>query len=497
VFIFLAPTNALGYVQQLLLQTGEKIIMKNQFNFEASPFALINDRSANENSPQHIRRIHQALNRALGLQLPLDGVMGFRTRRAIRDFQRRKGLPADGIVNYATKQALMRPSSMNLRAMNKRSQARTLPARAARDSHDKFKKDCKGVSLLRRLTKDPSDFISKSARLKKKLEQVPELFNKIRQENDKLKEAQKLAKSEKEREALRKQHRLTTGKLLDQAGFDPRVPWTETSALAHARCELKEFKWQQYSLCSGKELEDPARFAKAVAEHYVRTEARLSLNGQTAKCAVHSIFCDARFANGIVVRVNFSNIPDYFTAVQLAPRIGPKREYRYSCFRGQINLSPNQDPQPYQRKFNPQAPSIPSGPFQVSRPTCQDLQSDLMEFQSISGALSRSVELLEKLVKQKRQHEPIFKETGERAQKQRATFTIVLEKMIKRTRSGAYLRGGCSLKDIAKVVCKIGTLKGVWLRTPAIKPIKELHKQLMSSLKSSRGAFKNVPCDRL
>ncbi len=76
--------------------------MQNQFIFETSPFALSNDESETENSPQYIRRLQQTLNRALGLQLPLDGVMGFRTRKAIRNFQRQTGLSADGIVGRET-----------------------------------------------------------------------------------------------------------------------------------------------------------------------------------------------------------------------------------------------------------------------------------------------------------------------------------------------------------------------------------------------------------
>jgi alkaline phosphatase D len=80
--------------------------MKNQFNYGASPFAS-DDSSASVNNPQYIRRMQQALNRKLGLQLPLDGVMGFRTRRAIRNFQLQRGLPADGIVRSDTFQLLL------------------------------------------------------------------------------------------------------------------------------------------------------------------------------------------------------------------------------------------------------------------------------------------------------------------------------------------------------------------------------------------------------
>ncbi|MDD1612943.1 MAG: hypothetical protein LUQ57_07330, partial [Methylococcaceae bacterium] len=263
-----------------------------------------------------------------------------------------------------------------------------------------------------------------------------------------------------------------------------------------------EFNWIQYSLCSGKEVETPDRFAKAVAEHYVRTESGMSLNGQTAKCQIHSVFCDVRFPNGIVIRVNFSNIPDFFTAVQVAPRTGPKREYRYSCFRGQINLGPNQDALPaggwpHKRSFSPSAPSVPSGPYQVSTPTCVDFQMDLTDFRSINEAFRKSVAQLDMLVKQKPRNQPLFKETAERAKKQQAALKIILEKMINRTRSGWYLRNGCSHKDIAKATCKIRNLPGVWLRNPPIQPIKKLRDQLVFLLRHSRGEFKNVACNRL
>jgi alkaline phosphatase D len=82
--------------------------MKNQFNFEAIPFALPDEEyTTGYDSPEFIRRVQQRLNHVLGLQLPLDGVMGFRTRRALRSFQLQKGLPADGIVRSDTFQSLL------------------------------------------------------------------------------------------------------------------------------------------------------------------------------------------------------------------------------------------------------------------------------------------------------------------------------------------------------------------------------------------------------
>lgn len=52
-----------------------------------------------QESPEHVRSVQRGLNRALGLSLPVDGLMGFRTRRAIRSFQSREGLPSDGTIS--------------------------------------------------------------------------------------------------------------------------------------------------------------------------------------------------------------------------------------------------------------------------------------------------------------------------------------------------------------------------------------------------------------
>jgi hypothetical protein len=37
--------------------------------------------------------------------------------------------------------------------------------------------------------------------------------------------------------------------------------------------------------------------------------------------------------------VNFSKVPYALIAVQVAPKLGPAREYRYSCFGRKVNLS--------------------------------------------------------------------------------------------------------------------------------------------------------------
>ncbi|MDF0673065.1 MAG: peptidoglycan-binding protein [Nitrospira sp.] len=55
---------------------------------------------------EHIRWVQDCLNQALGLQLPVTGLMGRETRSAVRSFQRRQGLRASGIVGPDTEEAL-------------------------------------------------------------------------------------------------------------------------------------------------------------------------------------------------------------------------------------------------------------------------------------------------------------------------------------------------------------------------------------------------------
>jgi hypothetical protein len=55
---------------------------------------------------EYVRWVQSALNRVLGLRLPVDGVMGPETRSAIRSFQKRHGLATDGIVGPDTEEAL-------------------------------------------------------------------------------------------------------------------------------------------------------------------------------------------------------------------------------------------------------------------------------------------------------------------------------------------------------------------------------------------------------
>jgi hypothetical protein len=54
-----------------------------------------------------IRWVQDCLNRVLELQLPLDGLASRETRSALREFQRRHGLPVSGVVGVETEEELI------------------------------------------------------------------------------------------------------------------------------------------------------------------------------------------------------------------------------------------------------------------------------------------------------------------------------------------------------------------------------------------------------
>ena len=58
-------------------------------------------------SPDYIRWLQRSLNRIMGTRLTVDGAIGRQTRDAVRAFQGRRGLPADGVAGPATERALI------------------------------------------------------------------------------------------------------------------------------------------------------------------------------------------------------------------------------------------------------------------------------------------------------------------------------------------------------------------------------------------------------
>ncbi|HXH01994.1 MAG TPA: peptidoglycan-binding domain-containing protein [Candidatus Competibacteraceae bacterium] len=82
--------------------------MKRLFTFEAEPFEFgsVLEEIA-KSSPDYVRWMQRSLNQILGLRLAADGILGSQTRSAIRSFQQRRGLRADGVVGVQTERALI------------------------------------------------------------------------------------------------------------------------------------------------------------------------------------------------------------------------------------------------------------------------------------------------------------------------------------------------------------------------------------------------------
>lgn len=91
--------------------------MTYEFRLQQEPFELESDfatelidteweSEVNRRSRDYISWVQQSLNRIMGLRLAVDGISGTQTRSAIRSFQQRQGLKADGVVGSQTEQAL-------------------------------------------------------------------------------------------------------------------------------------------------------------------------------------------------------------------------------------------------------------------------------------------------------------------------------------------------------------------------------------------------------
>lgn len=73
------------------------------------PYPIASEPYPSEPEPsgsERVRWVQDCLNQAAGTQLPVTGIMGPETRRAVRNFQRQQGLRASGIVGPDTDDAL-------------------------------------------------------------------------------------------------------------------------------------------------------------------------------------------------------------------------------------------------------------------------------------------------------------------------------------------------------------------------------------------------------
>lgn len=62
----------------------------------------------NRSSKEYIKWVQASLNKILGLNLAVDGISGPKTKGAIRDFQKSRGLATDGIMGPITEDAMIK-----------------------------------------------------------------------------------------------------------------------------------------------------------------------------------------------------------------------------------------------------------------------------------------------------------------------------------------------------------------------------------------------------
>lgn len=74
---------------------------------DAESADLEREAGVDRTSREYIRWVQDSLNRILGLRLAVDGIMGPKTRSAVRRFQQQRGLAMDGIVGPRTERALV------------------------------------------------------------------------------------------------------------------------------------------------------------------------------------------------------------------------------------------------------------------------------------------------------------------------------------------------------------------------------------------------------
>lgn len=114
----LTPRRNGGASQELHMETANGHGAEFELNLEAEPFEGYTEFDeldrfeaeagvANRSSADYLRWVQRSLNRVLGLLLRVDGQMGTQTRSAVRGFQQRRGLRADGNVGPQTERALV------------------------------------------------------------------------------------------------------------------------------------------------------------------------------------------------------------------------------------------------------------------------------------------------------------------------------------------------------------------------------------------------------
>ena len=197
-----------------------------------------------------------------------------------------------------------------------------------------YESDCKGVDLLKQLTKvKPHPFDTTAT---KRVHELPDLYKKLAE----------LERDLKSHAITEDDYRNERAKLLRSFGYPPGYGLSDLKTeLARAKCQQTMKFLRDFTPCHGLEVEEPETIARQVAAHYLRTELGLSLDPQkiNSRGFGRTSWCDVFYPRGITIRVSFVKVPHILTAVQVAPKLGPKREYGYNCagkFGRSVTLGP-------------------------------------------------------------------------------------------------------------------------------------------------------------
>src|SRR5438270_567893 len=118
--------------------------------------------------------------------------------------------------------------------------------RASRDLYAKYQSACKGIRILKHLTRDKLDPWDEELMLEKRIKGLPQLFQDLAALN---RQARTLSSQEYERQYAA---------LVAPLGYPPDIYLGRLDdALAQAKCELAWVKWRNVSTCDGMEVENP------------------------------------------------------------------------------------------------------------------------------------------------------------------------------------------------------------------------------------------------
>jgi len=241
-----------------------------------------------------------------------------------------------------------------------KNQSEAAARQAAQELFSKYEMDCKGISLLKRLRKTKFSPYDEALLLQKRIDELPQLYEdkaeldlraqkwlmsreKHRVFSNPIIERKRIEEVERRTNWLSPQsHRIEMAKLLVKLGYPPDYVLKDLNTeLRIAKCEQSLNSLRFAFPCGGIEVDEPTVVAKQVAEHYAQTEIGTAISSQRVTCSLsgRSGFCDVHFPKGIVIRVNLGKVPYALHAVQVAPKVGPEREYSYACFGRKVNLT--------------------------------------------------------------------------------------------------------------------------------------------------------------